>query len=511
MVKSKQQSLEDSIPVTRQELWENLLDKDYVIPPPITTVSAHWLYEGENRLDGGYYGSNAQSAKIIVNDCGYPVETLGNITEEIFILGRFKRIYASDKNAGYPYLGASEALQFRPTSDRYLAKDHLPKHPEKHFVKKDWILMSCSGTVGRAVISTERLEKFFLTHDLARIVPKNFPFVGYIYAFLSSWIGQALITKDQYGSAIKHLESHHISSVPIPILHKSEQELVHNEIIRAYQLREKANQLLDEADELLHQELGLPYFDESLVPYLSEPKNQPSNRPKMPPLQAFTTQLSELGDRFDCSYHIPTAKTAIHLLSKAKYQITQIKNLTQEIFIPFRFKRVYVSKKYGAPFLLPSQITQIKFWERKYLSRSANQKSIESCELQNGWLVVSRSGTIGKTMYITHYLNNWIGSDDLLRIISDHQKCHPGFLYSFLDSPYGQLQMIAAVYGAVIGHLEEHHLKNIFIPDVPLNIQSEIGEKVVKAFEYKEEANLIEEKAIKFIEEKLQKIFVDLR
>lgn len=504
MVKSKQQSLENSVPVTRQKLWEQLLEKDYVTPPPITTVSAHWLYEGENRLDGGYYGSNVQSAKIVVNDCGYPVETLGNITEEIFILGRFKRIYASDKNAGYPYLGASEALQFRPTSDRYVAKDHLPRNSEKHFVQKDWILMSCSGTVGRSVITTKRLTRFFISDDLIRIVPTENLFVGYLYAFLNSWVGQALITKDQYGSAIKHLGSHHIANVSIPILPESQQELIHNEIIRAYDLREKANQLLDQANKLLHEELGLPYFDETLVSYLPEPKNEPSNRPKMPILKAFTTNLSELGDRFDCSYHVPAAKRAIHLLTKVKYQITTIKNLTREIVIPFRFKRVYVSKKYGVPFLLPSQITQIKFWDRKYLSRSANKKNIQSCEVKNGWLVISRSGTIGKTMYITHYLDNWIGSDDLLRVIPNNHKCHPGFLYTFLDSPYGQLQMIATVYGAVIKHLEEHHIENIFMPDAPLDIQTKIGEKVVKAFEYKEEANLIEEKAIKLLEQKIE-------
>ena len=504
MAKTKQQATQknkpESSPITRQQLWEDLLNRGYVIAPPTTTVSVHWLYEGENRLDGGYYGSNAQTATRIVNDCGYPVETLGSITQDIFILGRFKRIYASDKQAGYPFLSASEALQFRPTSDRYLAKEHLPKHPEKHFAKKDWILMSCSGTVGRTVIATERLEQFFLTHDLIRIIPQKSPLFGYVYAFLCSWIGQALITKDQYGSAIKHLESHHISSVRVPILPEPQQEFIHQKIINAYQLREKANQLLDEADELLHQELGLPRFDENLVPYLPKPKNQPSDKPKMPHLKAFTTSLSELDDRFDCSYHVPIAKTAVEILRKAKYSVTKIKDLTQEVFIPFRFKRVYVTQKYGLPFLLPSQITQIKFWERKFLSCSANSQNIESCKLQNDWLVISRSGTIGKTMYISHYLSDWIGSDDLLRVIPNNQKSHAGFLYSFFDSQYGHLQMQAAVYGAVIGHLEEHHIENIVIPEPSITIQTKIGKKVVQAFEYKEEANIIEDEAVKKLE-----------
>lgn len=403
-------------------------------------------------------------------------------------------------------MGASEALQFRPTSDRYLAKDHLPKHPKKHFVKKDWILMSCSGTVGRAVISTERLEKFFLTHDLARIVPKNFPFVGYLYAFLSSWMGQALITKDQYGSAIKHLESHHIAGVPIPILQESDQELIHNEIIRAYELREKANQLLDEADELLHQELGLPYFDEALVSYLPEPKNEPSNRPKMPPIKAFTTNLSELGDRFDCSYHVPLARTAIELINNAKYQVTKLENLSQRIFVAPRFKRIYVTQKYGTPFLQGSHLPQIKCNDLKHIS-CKNTKNIDQWIINQGWVLVTCSGTIGRIGIVSSYQTNWAASQHILRIIPNN-KSHPGYIAAFLMTPYGQHQLTAKVYGAVIDELTEEDTRNIFIPEPPPNIQAEIGEKVVKAFEYKEEANLIEEKAIKFLEKKLEQDFI---
>ncbi len=460
MAKTKQQVTQknkpESSPVTRQQLWEDLLNRGYVIAPSATTVSAHWLYEGENRLDGGYYGSNAQTATRIVNDCGYPVETLGNITQDIYFPGRYKRIFASDKQAGYSFLSASEALQFRPTSDRYLAKDHLPKNSEKHFIQKDWILMSRSGTVGRTAITTKRLANFFISDDLIRIIPKKSPLFGYVYAFLCSWIGQALITKDQYGSAIKHLESHHISSVPVPILPVPQQQLIHQEIISAYQLREKANQLLDEADELLHQELGLPRFDESLVPYLPEPKNKPSNKPKMPHLKAFTTSLSELGDRFDCSYHVPVAKTILNLLVRSKYPLVDLKEMAENITIPPRFKRIYVSKKYGIPFIRPSHLPQIKPYDLGYISWKTNV--IKELLLHKGDILVTTDGTIGRISIVSSQIDRWAGSNNIARITYGKNNFENGYLAAFLMSFYGFCQLTKEIYGSVIDHIEVPHL-----------------------------------------------------
>lgn len=235
------------------------------------------------------------------------------------------------------------------------------------------------------------------------------------------------------------------------------QDAIHTEVMQAYALREEANKLLDEADELLHCELGLPRFDKSLVPYLPIPQ-QSARHVEMPHPHAFTIRGLEIDERFDASYHIPISRTVISLLHKGKYSPVRLGHLTEEVFIPNRFKRVYVSEGYGVPFLLPSQIPYFKLWEKKYLSILANAQDIESCKLQSGWLIVTRSGTVGRVMYITNYFEGWVGSDDFIRIGVEQEKAHPGYLYAFLDSPYGRLQMEASMYGAVIKHLEDHHI-----------------------------------------------------
>jgi type I restriction enzyme S subunit len=497
-------------PFKGTQLQENrrqgFIELGWWVSIPLTVVPSHWLLQGEQRLDGEYYAAEAMTALRIVNDCGFETKSLKNLVSELYILGRFRRIYATNTNAGWPYLSASEALEFRPVSQRYIATDHAPKEAKRHFAKDGWILVSSSGTVGRTVIVTKRLEKYFLTHDLIRVVPGKQAPLGYLYAYLSTRVGQALISKDQYGSAIKHLEPHHLASVPVPLLPDDEQQVIHEEIMRAFALRDEANDLLDEADELLHQELGLPRFDESLVPYLPVPNPEPSslNRPTMPHPKAFSVNVLGLDERFDASYHVPVTRTAIEWLRKGKYEVDRLGGLANDIVVAPRFKRIYVPKEYGVPFLQGSHLPQMRPYDMKYLSRS-QQKGLDRWIVRKGWVLVTCSGTIGRVGLVSSRQDQWAASQHLLRIFPDYQKGHPGYIAAFLATPYGQHQLTAKIYGGVVDEITAEDTANVWIPKAPPEVQAAIGAKVVSAYEKKDEARAIEEAAIKRLEAILEK------
>jgi len=491
--------------ITREELRQHFIESGWWVSIPLTTVPAHWVYEGENRLDGGYYTAEVNAALRVVQDCGFEVRALGKITKDIFVLDRFRRVYTRDKLLGWPYLSASEALNFRPYSERYIAKDNAPKSAHRHFAKQGWLLVSASGSVGRIVLVAERLTKYFLTHDLLRIVPNNYPYGGYLYAYLSSQIGQVLMVKDQYGSAIKHLEPHHLASVPVPLPPKDVQLEIHNQIMRAYALRDEANDLLDKADSLLHEKLGLPIFDESLVPYLTAPSvPRLPNRPEIPHPKAFSVMASELENRFDASFHVPVAKTVVILLQKGNYAPVRLRSMASDIFIPPRFKRIYVPKAYGVPFLQGSHLPQVRPYDLKYISLKANAKHIDECLIRTGFVLVTRSGTVGRIGLVSSYMDKWAASEHLLRIVPDNSRGHPGYIAAFLMTPYGQHQLTAKIYGGVVDELTEGDTGEVWIPNAPMEIQQEIGEKVVQAFEKKDEASVIEEAAIRKVERLLK-------
>lgn len=75
----------------------------------------------------------------------------------------------------------------------------------------------------------------------------------------------------------------------------------------------------------------------------------------------------------------------------------------------------------------------------------------------------------------------------------------------FLMMPYGQQQVLAKVYGAVIDELTADDLSQVLIPNAPKAVQDSIGNKVLEAFEYKDKANLLEDAAILQLESRLAK------
>ncbi len=191
-------------------------------------------------------------------------------------------------------------------------------------------------------------------------------------------------------------------------------------------------------------------------------------------------------------------------LRNGKYPLVPLASLTDDIFIPPRFKRIYVDKEYGVPFLQGSHLPQMKLYDLQYLSDEANIQQIAQCRIRHGWVLVTRSGTVGRIAVVTKALDAWTASEHLLRIVPDEKKSHPGYLAAFLTTPYGQHQLTAKIYGGVVDELTEADTADVRVPDAPLDIQKAIGKKVVMAYEKKDEANAVEDAAIQRLEHLLE-------
>jgi len=218
----------------------------------IMTIPSSSFSDDQIRLDAAHYSkARPETIRLLVNS-GYALKPLKDWCQSIFNLARFKRVYATNPGDGWPYMTPGRLVMFRchEGPHRFLSKTRAPKNAKKYFVKEDWVLITCSGTVGRALLATKSLEKYFFTHDLIRIEPKPGVKTGYLTAFFSSNIGQTLI-KDEYGGTIDHIEPVHIENLPIPNIPEETQTKIHSMVKEAYVLRDKANYLLNEAEKLV--------------------------------------------------------------------------------------------------------------------------------------------------------------------------------------------------------------------------------------------------------------------
>ena len=55
-------------------------------------------------------------------------------------------------------------------------------------------------------------------------------------------------------------------------------------------------------------------------------------------------------------------------------------------------------------------------------------------------------------------------SQHILRIVPNEEKCPAGYLCGFLSSPFGQAQLTANIYGAVVDELTEEQAGGILVP-----------------------------------------------
>ena len=173
---------------------------------------------------------------------------------EMALVGRpdlFKRNYVKD---GLMFLGGKDIFLAVPKSDKFVSKTKTPDIPSL-VLKENDILMPRSGTIGDVAIATSQHAQKLASEDVIRISADNILRAGYLYAFLSSSIGKALIQRYTFGSVIQHVEPHQLNHIPIPILDDELMNTISSLAISNKEKLGKAGELELKAIALVEQEI----------------------------------------------------------------------------------------------------------------------------------------------------------------------------------------------------------------------------------------------------------------
>jgi type I restriction enzyme S subunit len=462
-------------------------------------IKSEWiLSDVSQRLDASFYSRDIGEARILLNKLrknNVRITTINDpsFTSQVFWPERFKRKYTKE-NEGIPFLMPKEIFQFFLQPRKFIANVS-----NNLFAKEKWILITRSGSIGRCLLSNKILSNFALSDDLIRIIPTSEKEVGYIYAFLNTWIGQAYLTKTQYGETIKHIEPKHVGTIPLPLLQESDIKEINEKILKAHKLREEAQELLLKAEKLFYDELNLPILSEKDVKYFG------GNSGKI--IKAFICKSGDLNLRLDARCHMPIIRKLIETMRvNSNGYLSDLKEITCNIFIPTRFKRIYIKRpEEGIPFLQGSHVPLIKLFDLKYLWKRT--EGVKETLVARDWVLLTRSGTVGKTALVTSSIEGWGASEHILRIIAK-PDIHPGYLLMFLSSTYGNLQVLGKIYGGVVSEIAEKDISllekiKVLIPHEE-KVQKKIGDQVREAYEKKDQANVLEEETVKLLERKLE-------
>ena len=197
--------------------------------------------------------------------------------------------------------------------------------------------------------------------------------------------------------------------------------------------------------------------------------------------------------RLDASFYNPRVAEALAVLRRSGLDIRPLVEVTKRIFIPPRFKRIYVDQEHGVPFLQGSHVVHFQPADIKYLSRAAHTR-LDRWIIEAGWIFVTCSGTIGRTTIALDSWAGWATSQHICRIIPDpaSPRARPGYIYAYLSSELGQAQLTAQIYGAVVDELTEGQARSVLIPlpgtPEQREIVAEIDAEAMRSITLKDEA-----------------------
>lgn len=212
-------------------------------------------------------------------------------------------------------------------------------------------------------------------------------------------------------------------------------------------------------------------------------------------------EVVDVNYRLDGGFHGSKGREARRDLQRCKFDVVSLgKNLIENAFHIARFKRIYVDKDNGIPFFLPSQITDIYPKPVKFISPKT-KIDIESIRVKHGQILLTCSGSVGAVSYVTKTLDNLAFSHDVIRITA---SIFPGYVYTYLKSKVGRSLVETNNYGAVVKHIEPHHLNDIPVPDPPYALKEKIHNLVEDSFRLRDESNSLMDEARQLLTASLQ-------
>ena len=344
-------------------------------------------------------------------------------------------------------------LDCQPRPVKYMVNDDNAKDVR---VEKGTILISRSGTIGNVTYVGETLSNYLVSEHAIRIKCKAFP--GYVYAFLKSSIGKKIVCSTQFGAVIQEIEPEHLASIPIPNAPTDIKQRINNLIIDSYRLRDESNELIDNATQLLVDELHLPDISEFEV----------DEYKKEAPVETFSVKLSDLNGRADASYHLPIVDAIVNHLRKYAEEVTTVgdERISSDIILPGRFKRVYVDEGFGRVFIGGKQLWELDPTNKKYLSLTHHGDRIsKQLELHENMTLITCSGTIGKVALVGKHWENWTANQHIIRVVPADLNI-AGYLNIFLSSDYGNVLIRRFTYGSVVDEIDNNHVSQETIPNI---------------------------------------------
>lgn len=440
-----------------------------------TSLSASLVFGGDRRMEAENYLAGGYGLRLAMEARKAGWTRMGQLAQ-VWQPSRLKGIQVSPE-FGTPFLAATQVFDLRPVPRKFLSLDRTDSAAER-FVTSGMILVTCSGSVGRATLAHKPHENILISHDLLRVEPREKKLWGWLYAYLRAPQTRAMMSAAQYGHIIKHLEVGHLNALPFPVLRDDLLEEFNGRVKDILDKRNRAHALLQAAEELFSTAIG------PVVPG----KNSEAG---------FTVRTAELFGqrrRLEACYHTPTATAILNRFAVLGLPVEPLSTLTERIWWMTRFKRVFGDE--GVPYMSADELFSLNpaVTKRVLIEQADNA---EEYFVKAGWIVMACSGQVyglnGSVALMTEKQEKAFFSHDLIRIIPRPDLIRPGYLSLALGHPaLGRPLVIRHAYGTSIPHLDPADVAAFPVVRLGEALETNIADGIEEASALRAEADEIE-------------------
>lgn len=458
-----------SAPKRETETWPWHEVKWHSVPASILS-SAERRMEAENFLAGGYGIRLAMEARSSSRAC------LGEMAR-VWQPSRLRGIQVGREH-GTPFLAATQIFDLRPVPRKFLAIERTSNASER-MASPSQILVTCSGTVGRATLATRAHEGMLISHDLLRVDPLREEQWGWVYAYLRSPQARAMMKAAQYGHIIKHLETQHLAGIPIPQISDRVAEKFNEQVKRIVQLRNSAVVNRTRAEERF-----LSCF--------------PSFDPVPGSIAVNAIRASELfGGRRRLEANCYTRRvqqiTAAFLTDAPS--VCRAGDLASQIFVPGRFKHIYGDG--GMPYLDSADILEVNPDITKYVL-SLTPAEQEQYFVKPNWLLIPCSGQVygnlGEVVLCSEAAVGRIYSNHLMRVVP-RSGVRSGYLQLLLGHPaLGRPKLVHMAFGSSVPEIAPADVAALVVPRLDKKVEDELADLMEESAKARDEADEVESK-----------------
>lgn len=450
----------------------------------VSYASRHALQSGAFRLDAGFYSPSAVASQSLLSTSGLKLDRCGQVAD-IYSSNLRERTFVSSRH-GVPLIGGHNLDTEDGRDYKYVYKISTPQYEKEKLLEGD-VLLSSAGTVGFFDFVFGSHEGRMASQHIIRVRARpNKILPGYLYAYLSSPLALSMVTNQSAGSVIVTLYTEHLAEFPIPRLSSTFEKRIHDLILRSFSLRKDSRDLQQASrDAVMHVNNLQPLPDE----------DEDSSEIFSLPVRSI---FAEVEIRLEAHFHNQTGRNAILDIQKSPSKKERLAGITRQVFFCNRFTRTFVEAEHGIPYLAGCNIVQIRPRIENYLSTTQTE-DLQAYILARGCILVTCSGTIGRTAFVWHNFEKFVATGDLIRVLPDESRVDSGYLYAFLSSPYGYEQILRFRHGSVIDQVTPEQIEKLLVPLPAKSIQSEIGDIVRLAYEKRAEALKLEDEAQKLL------------